>query len=181
MSNQPLFSLTIPDGWTHSTVNSHRPVSPRMLEKQTKTTQKNRKSQSTLIVVESNDELEHFLLSQVQGLIMAIKDPLVSLFAIMTISQLLGLSFVQYFPTLVDSHPSIVKYNDLIRGLGILKHLDLILPTLNFSLRRLTIFFYTLILFWFHSMYRPPWILASIICCMNSLHAGIERTYSPDT
>ena len=93
------------------------------------------------------DKPEHTLLSQVQGLIMAIKDPLVSLFAIMSTSQLLGLSFVQYFPTLVDSHPSIVKYNDLIRGLGLLKHLDLILPTLNFWLRRLTIFFYTLILF----------------------------------
>jgi hypothetical protein len=45
---------------------------------------------------------------------MAIKDPLVSLFAIMTTSQLLGLSFIQYFPTWVDSHLLIVQYNDLI-------------------------------------------------------------------
>ena len=104
MSNQPLLSPTIPDGLIQLSVDSHRPVSPRMLEKQTKTTQKNRKSKSTLIVVESNlTNFEHFLLSQIQGLIMAIKDPLVSLFAIMTTSQLLGLSFVQYFPTWVSS------------------------------------------------------------------------------
>lgn len=139
MSNQFLFSLITPDGWTQLSVDSHKSVFPRMLEKQTKTMQKNRKSQSSSIVVESNfDELEYFLLSQVQGLIMAIKDPLVSLFAIMTTSQLLGLSFIQYFPTWVDNHISIVQYNDPI-GLDLLKHLDLILPTLYFSLRRLTL------------------------------------------
>ena len=36
---------------------------------------------------------------QLQGLKLAIKDPKVSIFAVMTISQLLGLSFVQFFPT----------------------------------------------------------------------------------
>jgi hypothetical protein len=69
---------------------------------------------------------------------MAIKDPLVSLFAVMTTSQLLGLSFVQYFPTWVSSFDCtstmIIQF-----GLGLLKHLDLILPTLYCSLRRLTI------------------------------------------
>ena len=39
------------------------------------------------------------LYRQLHGLKLAIKDPKVFLFAIMTTSQLLGLSFVQYFPT----------------------------------------------------------------------------------
>ncbi|KAL4263459.1 MFS transporter superfamily protein [Pleurotus pulmonarius] len=38
--------------------------------------------------------------SPLKGLVMALKDPKVSIFAIMTTSQLLGLSFVQFFPTL---------------------------------------------------------------------------------
>ncbi|KAF8160635.1 major facilitator superfamily domain-containing protein [Crassisporium funariophilum] len=71
--------------------------------------------------------------SQVQGLIMAIKDPKVAIFALMTISQLLGLSFVQFFPTLTQ--------------------------TLGFSTT------VTLLLA------APPWILASIICCLNAWHA----------
>ncbi|KDR75036.1 hypothetical protein GALMADRAFT_522185 [Galerina marginata CBS 339.88] len=41
--------------------------------------------------------------SPLQGLIMAIKDPKVGIFAIMTIAQLLGLSFVQFFPTLTQT------------------------------------------------------------------------------
>jgi len=71
--------------------------------------------------------------SQVQGLIMAIKDPLVFLFSVMTISQLLGLSFVQYFPTLTQT-------------LGFNTTITLLLAA-------------------------PPWILASIVCCLNALHA----------
>lgn len=71
--------------------------------------------------------------SPIQGLIMAIKDPLVSIFSIMTISQLLGLSFVQYFPTLTQ--------------------------TLGFNTTD------TLLLA------APPWIVASILCCLNALHA----------
>lgn len=71
--------------------------------------------------------------SPVQGLIMAIKDPLVSIFSIMTISQILGLSFLQYFPTLTE--------------------------TLGFSTT------VTLLLA------APPWIVASIVCCLNALHA----------
>ncbi|PPQ83616.1 hypothetical protein CVT25_006301 [Psilocybe cyanescens] len=38
-----------------------------------------------------------------RGLVLAVKDPKVSLFAVMTIAQLLGLSFVQYFPTLTQT------------------------------------------------------------------------------
>ncbi|PPR01382.1 hypothetical protein CVT24_006220 [Panaeolus cyanescens] len=71
--------------------------------------------------------------SQLQGLIMAIKDPKVGIFALMTISQLLGLSFVQFFPTLTQ--------------------------TLGFSTT------VTLLLA------APPWIVASIICCVNAWHA----------
>lgn len=41
--------------------------------------------------------------SPLEGLKMAIKDPLVFLFALQTVSQLLGLSFVQYFPTLTKT------------------------------------------------------------------------------
>lgn len=44
ISNQPLFSPTIPDGWTRPSVDSHRPVLPKMLEKQIKTTPEIRES-----------------------------------------------------------------------------------------------------------------------------------------
>jgi hypothetical protein len=37
--------------------------------------------------------------SAFKGLMMALKDPLVTVFAIQTIAQLLGLSFVNFFPT----------------------------------------------------------------------------------
>ncbi|KAG6919226.1 hypothetical protein DXG01_008021 [Tephrocybe rancida] len=54
--------------------------------------------------------------SPLNGLKMAIRDPLVLIFSLQTVSQLLGLSFVNFFPT-------------------------------------------------------PPWILASIVCCLNAWHA----------
>ncbi|KAF8887156.1 major facilitator superfamily domain-containing protein [Infundibulicybe gibba] len=41
--------------------------------------------------------------SQLEGLKMAVKDPKVLIFSVMTISQLLGLSFVQFFPTLTQT------------------------------------------------------------------------------
>lgn len=41
--------------------------------------------------------------SPMHGLRLALKDPLVWLFALMTVSQLLGLSFVQFFPTLTQT------------------------------------------------------------------------------
>jgi len=71
--------------------------------------------------------------SQLQGLIMAVKDPKVIIFAIMTTAQLLGLSFVNFFPTLTQ--------------------------TLGFSTT------VTLLLA------APPWLVASVICCLNALHA----------
>ncbi|KJA20089.1 hypothetical protein HYPSUDRAFT_204133 [Hypholoma sublateritium FD-334 SS-4] len=71
--------------------------------------------------------------SQLQGLIMAIKDPKVAIFSIMTISQLLGLSFVQFFPTLTQT-------------LGFSTTITLLLAA-------------------------PPWIVASVICCLNAWHA----------
>ncbi|PPQ78121.1 hypothetical protein CVT25_015646 [Psilocybe cyanescens] len=71
--------------------------------------------------------------SQLQGLILAVKDPKVLIFAVMTIAQLLGLSFVQFFPTLTQ--------------------------TLGFSTT------VTLLLA------APPWIVASVVCCLNAWHA----------
>ncbi|KAF8198098.1 MFS general substrate transporter [Pholiota molesta] len=71
--------------------------------------------------------------SQMQGLILAIKDPKVAIFALMTTAQLLGLSFVQFFPTLTQ--------------------------TLGFSTT------VTLLLA------APPWIVASVVCCVNAWHA----------
>ncbi|KIM45424.1 hypothetical protein M413DRAFT_24628 [Hebeloma cylindrosporum] len=41
--------------------------------------------------------------SQLQGLILAVKDPKVAIFAFMCISQVLGMSFVQFFPTLTET------------------------------------------------------------------------------
>ncbi|KAF8971123.1 MFS general substrate transporter [Flammula alnicola] len=110
----------------------HKLVSPRMQEKLTKITLKIREFQ--ILKVLPNHLLSLFIfIQQLQGLIMAIKDPKVSIFAIMTIAQLLGLSFVQFFPTLTQ--------------------------TLGFSTT------VTLLLA------APPWIVASIICCLNAWHA----------
>ncbi|KAF8574831.1 MFS general substrate transporter [Ramaria rubella] len=67
------------------------------------------------------------------GLKMALKDVKVLIFMIMTCSQLLGLSFVNFFPTLA--------------------------ATLGFST--------TISLL----MAAPPWIFASIVCCVGALHA----------
>ncbi|KAJ6477323.1 MFS general substrate transporter [Mycena vitilis] len=67
------------------------------------------------------------------GLKMAAKDPLVWTFAVMTTSQLLGLSFVSFFPTLTQT-------------LGFSTTISLLLAA-------------------------PPWVLASIICCVNAWHA----------
>ncbi|KAI0044270.1 MFS general substrate transporter [Auriscalpium vulgare] len=41
--------------------------------------------------------------SALQGFLLAIKDPKVSIFAVMTCAQLLGLSFVNFFPTLTST------------------------------------------------------------------------------
>ncbi|KAF8625962.1 hypothetical protein AX17_006687 [Amanita inopinata Kibby_2008] len=67
------------------------------------------------------------------GLKMAIKDVKVQLFTLMNISQLLGLSFVQFFPTLTKT-------------LGFNTTISLLLAA-------------------------PPWIVASVICCLNAWRA----------
>lgn len=46
-----------------------------------------------------------------EGLKLALKDPKVFMFSIMTVSQLLGLSFVQFFPTCV-----VFWENDIVEG-----------------------------------------------------------------
>ncbi|KAF9047794.1 major facilitator superfamily domain-containing protein [Panaeolus papilionaceus] len=79
--------------------------------------------------------------SQLQGLIMAIKDPKVAIFSLMSMSQLLGLSFVFFFPTLTQS-------------LGVSTTVALLLAA-------------------------PPWVVASILTCLNAWHADKtgERFY----
>jgi MFS family permease len=72
--------------------------------------------------------------SPLQGLIMAAKDPKVWIFSIMTVAQLLGLSFVNFFPTLTST-------------LGFDTTISLVLAA-------------------------PPWIYATIACCLNAWHAG---------
>jgi len=71
--------------------------------------------------------------SPIVGLKMAIMDPIVLLFSLLSISQILGLSFIQFFPTLTQT-------------LGFSTTISLLLAA-------------------------PPWILASIICCINAWHA----------
>ena len=78
----------------------------------------------------------HSLPSPNQGLIMAIKDPLVSLFSILAVSQLLGLSFVQYFPTCVLFTTLSFDFTMIIFGLDLLKRLDSILLLHCFSQRK---------------------------------------------
>ncbi|KAJ3574131.1 hypothetical protein NP233_g1967 [Leucocoprinus birnbaumii] len=74
--------------------------------------------------------------SPMKGFKMAIMDPLVILFSIMNVSQLLGLSFVSFFPTLTQT-------------LGFSTTITLLLAA-------------------------PPWIFASIVCCLNAWH--MDRT-----
>ncbi|KAK7054415.1 hypothetical protein VNI00_003613 [Paramarasmius palmivorus] len=74
--------------------------------------------------------------SLLYGLKLAIKDPKVLIFAIMTTSQLLGLSFGSFFPTLTQT-------------LGFNTTISLVLAA-------------------------PPWLLATIVCCLNAWHA--DRT-----
>ncbi|KAF5365420.1 hypothetical protein D9758_010831 [Tetrapyrgos nigripes] len=76
--------------------------------------------------------------SPLKGLWMALKDPKVLLFSIMFTAQHLGLSFVNFFPTLAAALNS------------------------NFST--------TVALL----LAAPPWIFASIVCCVNAWHA--DRT-----
>ncbi|KAJ7578186.1 major facilitator superfamily domain-containing protein [Mycena floridula] len=74
--------------------------------------------------------------SPFQGLKMALVDIKVWIFSLMTISQLLGMSFVFFFPTLTQT-------------LGFSTTISLVLAA-------------------------PPWILATIVCCLSAWHA--DRT-----
>lgn len=74
--------------------------------------------------------------SPLKGLYLAVKDPKVPIMAVMNLSQLLGLSFVNFFPTLTST-------------LGYSTTLTLLLAA-------------------------PPWIFASIVCCVGAWHA--DRT-----
>ncbi|KAF8228548.1 MFS general substrate transporter [Tricholoma matsutake] len=71
--------------------------------------------------------------SPMAGFMMAIRDPVVLIFAIMTVSQILGLTFVNFFPTLTQT-------------LGFNTKITLLLAA-------------------------PPWIVASLVCCLNAWHA----------
>ena len=111
------------------------------------------------------------------GLLMAIKDPKVPLFAVLTCAQLLGLGFINFFPTYVShieryrQHPFqwralIVDTRQDRRHVGILDYCHApyrsvsgvsLFPTLRQ-----------------HSHYisSPPWILAAAISLVNAWHAG---------
>lgn len=67
------------------------------------------------------------------GLKQALRDPKVYILAVMTCAQLLGLSFVNFFPTLTAT-------------LGFNTTISLVLAA-------------------------PPWIFATIVCCVNAWHA----------
>ncbi|KAI5120275.1 hypothetical protein M0805_005332 [Coniferiporia weirii] len=67
------------------------------------------------------------------GLKLAMKDVKVHIFVVMTVSLLLGMSFVSFFPTLTST-------------LGFDTTITLLLAA-------------------------PPWIWATIVCCLNALHA----------
>jgi hypothetical protein len=57
-------------------------------------------AEDSYVCVNIGRQMAHVgLHSPMEGLKMAIRDPIVLLFALMTIAQLLGLSFVQFFPT----------------------------------------------------------------------------------
>ncbi|KAL0574876.1 hypothetical protein V5O48_007088 [Marasmius crinis-equi] len=74
--------------------------------------------------------------SPMKGFKMAITDVKVIILAVATVAQLLGLSFVQFFPTLTET-------------LGFSTTISLLLAA-------------------------PPWIVATILCCLNAWHA--DRT-----
>ena len=111
--------------------------------------------------------------SPVQGLILAIKDPKVAIFAIMTAAQLLGLSFLQFFPTSEyilsnDKYSNLADRSSLVglqRPWGSAQPLLCSSPRTQCPFGRL----------WGvinPSSYSPPWIVATVVCCLNALHAG---------
>jgi hypothetical protein len=113
--------------------------------------------------------------SPLQGLILAIKDPKVAIFAIMTLSELLGLSFLQFFPT---SEYVLLSYNcsvlaDWFRFVGLPRPWDSARPLLCSSPRMQCSSGRSWGVINFSS-YSPPWIIAAMVCCLNALHAGSQ-------
>jgi len=161
-------SPTTRDGSASSNDASRKPVSPRMQEKRTKITRRIREPSFS-----PNTALFLIDYSPVQGLILAIKDPKVAIFAIMNIAQSLGLSFVLFFPTsecvLLND-----KYSNLADGfpiVGLQRPWGSAPPLLCSSPRTQcpSGLLWGVINF---SSYSPPWIISAVICCLNALHAG---------
>jgi len=100
------------------------------------TSQESRLAQARLADDAGEADKDDIADSPLNGLLMAIKDPKVWIFAIMNTAQLLGLSFVNFFPTLTST-------------LGFDTTISLVLAA-------------------------PPWILGTIVCCLNAWHA--DRT-----
>jgi len=100
------------------------------------TSQERRLAQARLAVDAGEADKDGTEDSPLKGLLMAIQDPKVWIFSIMNTAQLLGLSFVNFFPTLTST-------------LGFDTTISLVLAA-------------------------PPWILSTIVCCLNAWHA--DRT-----
>lgn len=105
---------------------------------------------------------------------MAILDRKVQIFALMNASQLLGSSFTQFFPTSVklDTYEWLASKSlvlDWHRHSVLIQPLACFLPRecWDKDLDQCLIFAKT----------RPPWILASIVCCINAWHAGLLNPY----
>ena len=93
----------------------------------------------------------------------------------MTVSEVLGLSFIQFFPTsqyiLLSYKCSILadwfRIVDLHRPWGSARPLLCSSPRMQCSSSRP----WGVINF---LSYSPPWIIAAVVCCLNALHAGSQ-------
>ena len=98
-----------------------------------------------------------------------------AIFTIMTVSEVLGLSFIQFFPTsqyvLLSYKCSILADSfhivDLHRPWGSARPLLCSSPRMQCSSGRP----WGVINF---LSYSPPWIIAAVVCCLNALHAGSQ-------
>ena len=90
-----LCSLRTPAGCLQQRDDSLKCASRKMLVRQTKIARENRRSDSLLT---STSELKRTV-RMWEGLKLACKDIKVLIFALMASTQLLGLSFVNFFPT----------------------------------------------------------------------------------
>ena len=105
--------------------------------------------------------------SALSGLVMALKDPKTAIFAVMGCSQLLGLGFINFFPTFAFFIPCFSECTDtssVSRGpWGSQRQLRYC------SQRKYPPF---VIVNCISTSLRPPWVLATIVCCVNAWHAG---------